>query len=200
MSEVWLDGEQVDFQGPAPSSTSEVWAVLEQYLGGVDRVVAEFLVDDEEWNSEGGEVTAYQVVRAQSRSQEENLALIANALIDQKDVLLGAWREVSLKVLSTGWESFQQEAIGVLNVTQPLLENCGLLTQFANARGLGWEDSLQQASQGMEGALGIYMDAFEAADCVALSDCAAVTMTEALGLAYDGLALIGGEASEGEVS
>ena len=194
VSEVWLDGERVDFQGPPPSSPSEIWALLDQHLAGMDRLLVEMRVDGEEWNEDiSYPDRSYGKIEASSRSELENLKFAAAELIGKRETIESLWESTSRDSLNLGWQDFQAKMAQTLGGTQPLIENCGLLIQFASLKSLPWHDSLKIASESLNVEMGRAMDAFESSNCILISDIAAFDIPKVLGDVFQALSLIVGE-------
>lgn len=191
MAEVLLDGELVDFQGPVPVSANEVWNVLEQYLEQGDRLLVELKVDGAVWMPDSGsDARSYERIDAVSCSQMENIGAVAHGLLEGRVELMSVWNALSAKALNTSWEALQPDVVAALNGTQPVVESCGLLVPFAAARNLEWRGPLGEGSEGLNRVLGEFMDAFEGANCIQISDISALAVPEALDEVYASLSEI----------
>lgn len=173
MSQVYLNGENVDFQGPAPATVSEVWSLLEEFLGQSALLIDRMHVDGEGWVPDGDSGSrTYQTIEVFSVTQEGKVAQIVVELLGQRSLLEEQWRICARQVLSRPWTVFQNEGIGLLNSTQPLIQSLGLLVAYSKGRDAEWSQSLEQAAESLNAELGSLLDAFEAGDCVVFSDVA----------------------------
>ncbi len=173
MANVFLDGESVDFQGPAPGSASEVWSLLENFMGQSGLLIQRMLVDGKEWTPDVGDGSGeFQSIEVFSMTQEQNVSNMIGELLGQREGLLERWRASARAALSRPWESFREEAIEVLNATQPLVQCVGLLVEYSKNRDADWTSALEEVAELLNQALSSVMDAFEASNCIAFSDTA----------------------------
>ena len=173
MSEVTLNGENVDFQGPAPATAIEVSSLLEQFLGQSGLLLERMVVDGEDWApSEESDSKTYRKIEAFSISREDKVAQIVAELLGQQPVLEKQWGACTHQVLSRPWLVFQNEGLELLGATQPLVQSLSVLVEYANGCDAEWSGELGTASENLNVGLGSLMDAFEAGDCVVFSDVA----------------------------
>jgi len=173
MSEVTLNGENVDFQGPAPATVIEVWTLVEQFLGQSGLLLERMRVDGEDWAPSGeSDSKTYRKIEAFSISREGKVAQIVSELLRQQPVLEKQWDACAHQVLSRPWPVFQNEGLELLGATQPLVQSLSVLVEYANGCDAEWGGELGLASENLNTGLGFLMDAFEAGDCVLFSDVA----------------------------
>ncbi len=203
MSKVILDGEIVNFEGPSPSSCSEVWSLLESHLGQSGILMDRFLVDGDLWSpGESGNQDSYHVIEVFTVTFEQNITNIVEALLKEGEALKELWMSGASKSLVKPWALFQSEAVRVLNETQSLAQSVGLLTEYFKQSNKSWSTSMDRLSEKFNVTLSSIMDAIEAEDCVAFSDLAAtefyVTLTEIYRLlASEVLPVLKGEKGDG---
>lgn len=181
MSEVYLDGEKVDFNGPAPASVAEVWALVDGFLSESGRLIRTMNVDGVEWTPgmDGGS-DGFEVVRILAVSQLENLIESLEEFCGQRDEFLKRWKKIASRVLSVEWMSLQPEAIECIESVSPLIQSMEVLVDFGRSQNFDWVDVLANESQRLNGCVGKMIDTFEPKDSVGFSDLAAVDMTETL--------------------
>ncbi len=173
MGEVFLNGEIVDFQGPAPATAIEAWTLLEQFLGQSGLLIERMGVDGQDWTPGGvSDSATYRKIEVFSVTQEDKVSQIVAELLRQGPALEERWSACSRQVLSRPWVSFQKHGIELLNDTQPLVQSLGLLHEYAKGCQAEWGPSLGRATGHLNVELGSLLDAFEAGDCVVFSDVA----------------------------
>ena len=134
MSEVTLNGENVDFQGPAPAAAIEVWTLVEQFLGQSGLFVDRMQVDGEDWAPSGeSDSRTYRKIEAFSISREGKVAQIVSELLGQQPLLEKQWNACSHQVLSRPWPVFQNEGLELLGATQPLVQSLSVLVEAARS-------------------------------------------------------------------
>jgi len=186
MARVLLNGENVNFEGPPPSSIAEVWALLEGYLGQSGSEIDEFLVDGEAWTPDSStQPESYETIEANSLSAEHSVARIATALLAERPNLLGRWEAGSSRSLRQPWSQFLPEGLEILNATEPVAQSVGLLVEYAKQNQLPWSSAIEESAGQFNAALSSLMDAIEAGDCVAYSDGAATVVPLGLNGVYD---------------
>ena len=173
MSKVYIDGEIVDFQGPAPATAMEVWSLLEQFLGQSALLIENMRVDGSDWMpGENADSASYERIEAFSITQEGKVAQIVDELLGQGSVLEERWRNCAREVLSRPWTSFQNDGVELLNATQPLVQSLGVLVAYSKDCDAVWSRVLESVAERLNASLGLLLDAFEASDCVVFSDVA----------------------------
>ena len=176
MGQVFLNGENVDFQGPAPETPLEVWSVLENFLGQSRLLIDRMEVDGSDWMP-GGEnsIVSYRTIHAYSVSQGAKAAQIATELLEARESLIEQWEAAGRIVLREPWSSFQEKAIQLLDATQPLVQSASVLVAFGQESDADWTQELQRSADGLNSGIGALIDAFEAGDSVGFSDTASGT-------------------------
>ncbi len=173
MSEVHLDGEPVNFEGPPPKTVNEVWSLVENFLGQTGKIVDRFLVDGEVWYPESGEKSdCYAKIEVFSLSQEEHIFNLVTGLLGQRTQLLERWRMGAQTSLRTPWADFQSQAVDILNETQPIAQCVALLSEYSRENDIAWATSLSDAGKRLNEGLSTVIDAFDKGNCVVYSDVA----------------------------
>lgn len=181
MSEVFLDGEEVTFDGPPPASVSAVWTLVEGFLGGSGKVIRSMEVDGVEWTPESGsEIETYRKIAVHSWTQLENLIFSVEQIVLQGPELQSVWKQASREILSTGWKSYQNTAIAHLDRLQPWVQVSEILLGLAEAQSLPWEQDARRLQTALNACLGALIDTFEPRDSVRFSDLAARDLQEIL--------------------
>jgi len=181
MAEVMLDGEAVNFEGPPPSSSREVWALIEGHLGQSGLLIERFLIDGAPWTPDSDDChEAYETIEVISITLEQNIANIVEALLSDKMRLLERWKTGASSSLSQPWAHFQNEGIEILNETQPLVQSIGLITEYSKQKQLPWSESIRQSGENLNASLSSLMDSFEVADCISYSDTVATGVYSAM--------------------
>lgn len=173
MKKVYIDGEIVDFEGPAPVTAMEVWSLLEQFLGQSGLLIETMRVDGNDWMPGGNaDSESYETIEAFSITQEGKVAQIVDELLGQRSVLEERWRNSAREVLSRPWTSFQNDGVELLDATQPLVQSLGVLVVYSKDCDAVWSHVLESVAERLNVSLGLLLDAFEASDCVVFSDVA----------------------------
>ncbi len=181
MAEVILDGENVNFEGPPPSSSKEVWALIEAHLGQSELLIERFLIDGTPWTPDADDDhEAYETIEVFSMTLEQNVANIVEALLSDKMRLLERWKTGASRSLSQPWAHFQKEGLEILNETQPLVQCIGLITEYSKQKQLPWSESIRQSGEDLNASLSPLMDSFEVADCISYSDTVATGVYPAM--------------------
>lgn len=186
MARVLLNGENVNFEGPPPSSIKEVWALLEGYLSQSGSEIDAFLVDGEAWTPDSAvQPERYETIEAQSVSAEQSVARIAAALLAERSRLLERWKTGSSHSLCQPWSQFLPEGLEILNETEPIAQSVGLLVEYAKQNQRSWSSGIEESAERFNAALSSLMDAVEAGDCIAYSDGAATDVQSGLNSVYE---------------
>lgn len=181
MAEVILDGETVNFEGPPPSSSREVWTLVEGHLGQSGLLIERYLVDGTPWTPDADDChEAYETIEVFSMTLEQHIANIVETLLNDKMRLLERWMTGASRSLSQPWAHFQNEGIEILNETQPLVECIGLIAEYSKQKQLSWSESISQSGEKLNTSLSPLMDSIEMADCILFSDTAATGVSPAL--------------------
>ncbi len=167
MAEVILDGETVNFEGPPPSSSREVWTLVEGHLGESGLLIERYLVDGAPWTPDTGDHReAYETIEVFSMTLEQNVANIVEALLNDKMRFFERWMTGASRSLSQPWAQFQNEGIEILNETQTLVQCIGLITEYAKQKQLIWSESIRQSGERFNESLSLLMDSIEVADWI----------------------------------
>lgn len=177
MSAVFLDGEQVDFQGRAPGSAAEVWDAIESYLGDRGRAVVEASVDGRAWSPQAGEdCAAFGRMELRSASLASQLAALGRRWIGERAALLAEMAEISRFALSHAWADTQAKSLALFEAIGPAIQGAALLTDFAQRREYEWSASLADEYRRCIEGLERVAQATQEGDCVALSDALALDL------------------------
>jgi|ETNmetMinimDraft_22_1059887.scaffolds.fasta_scaffold00010_53 hypothetical protein len=182
MGEVYLNGEHVDFQGPAPETPLEVWSVLENFLGQSRMLIDRMEVDGNYWMPGGDDgAVSYGEIQAFSVSQSEKATQIATELLDLRESIVEQWQNASRIALREPWSSFQAKAIELLDATQPFVQSASVLVAFGQESEADWAIELQRAANALNSGIELLIDAYEAGDCAKFSDTASGPCLKGIG-------------------
>ena len=188
IGKVYLDTERVDFEGEPPESVSDLWALVEGFLGQSSRVINEFLIDGAAWSPELGEPQEpCNEITIVSLSEEEKVAKIVDQLLDGEEKLTDLWRLGAQESLRQPWKIFQQKALDIFNETQPAIQCIQVLNTFGHQTQAVWERQLSQAEKDLSERLNAVIDHFENGDCVRYSDASAEMATKTLKSVFETL-------------
>jgi len=171
MPEVFLDGENVDFQGPAPETANAVWGVLENYLASQGRLIASFEVDEVSWVL-GDEDSTYTRVVAKTESQAEKLASLAESVLKGWDRIDKTWTEIGTRSLSADFIGLQKLAQKGMSVSTEVVELGQYLAAFGENEATVWHSELRGTLDALNAGLSHWMNCFEAKDVIGISDSA----------------------------
>ncbi|MDQ8201533.1 hypothetical protein [Pelagicoccus sp. SDUM812003] len=171
MSEVYLDGEKVEFQGDAPESCADAIALIENYLGGVGRVVERVELDGVERELQDlAQVVNYGVLAFFTQSAQQRLAS-----------LCGQWSEASSRIaeeaetlasvsLRVEWKESQMKVVDCLERMRPIIEGVEVARGYGEESQAAWTEALGQAFQRGIDSINAVADAVESGDSVRVSD------------------------------
>lgn len=165
MAEVYLDGEQVRFDGPFPTSFSELLAVLERGVAASGRVLVGVSVDGSPSEGELDEAAFGGARRIEflSLSVAEAIQRLAGSCRERASGLLDRLAPLSVEVLREPWPSVASQLVASGEPLAALLNDLGNLGEAAPYS--AWAHDLSAA-------LGTWLDAVTARDaagvCLAL--------------------------------
>lgn len=171
MAEVYLDGEKVDFQGDAPATLAAAWAAVEGYLGSVERVLEEALVDGAPVSAEQAQgMGSYARAEFRSASFAAKLSSLCEEWVGQCSETLDAIGRLSASALRSPWSESQASCVACLESLRPQVEGFGMLENFGRQRGADWSGEVSARYAAAAKAVDRVVGAVESRDCVALSD------------------------------
>ena len=180
MPEVILDGEKVDFQGPAPQTAGTVWSLIENYLGSAERLIVSFEVDGRAWNA-GGEDVAYDRIDIRSESQVERLAALTETVLSDWDRIDNAWTEIASLSLSVNDDGLKRLGGHGMEVSGNALQVSQFLVAYGDHHQTAWNSVLKAELEMVNSGLSQWMDAFEGKRVIGISEFAANEVATAFG-------------------
>ncbi|OUW16690.1 MAG: hypothetical protein CBD18_06350 [Opitutales bacterium TMED158] len=200
MGTVYLNGENVDFQGPAPATPLEVWSVLENHLSQSGMLIERMEVDGADWVPGSDEPTvSYGTIHIHSVSQSSKATQIVDELRKSRESLEGSWLDAAREVLRSPWDRFQPRALELLDATQPLIQSVSVLVAFGQESESNWGQELQQASHSLNEGVERLIDAFEARDSVSFSDAAGMECLDGVRAVFGALDAAASELRKGAI-
>lgn len=185
---VVLDSENVDFDGDPPGSVSDLWNLIENFLGQSNRVIDAFIIDGEAWSPEMGEPPeSCQEIQIVSVSETEKAFQLVNQLLAEKDKLIELWMTGASESLSQPWMEFQSQALEILNETQPAVQSIQVLSAFGRQKHAEWGSRLSQTESDLSERLNSVIDHFENGDYVSYSDASAELASTGLNRVFETL-------------
>ncbi len=171
MREIFLDGEEVAFEGPPPDSLSLARQLVEQHLSSVGRVLGTLSVDGVVRDlDDPDEAESFQRVEFFSASFLEKLREMVGQWIQVCNQGVDTQVRVAALALSAPWKEAQREAIALLEGLRPALEGCGILEQFAQQNEVTWQAAFSESFRNCVASTDAVIEAVQSGDCVQLSD------------------------------
>ena len=180
MPEVILDGESVDFQGPAPQTAGTVWSLIENYLGSAERLIVSFEVDGRAWSA-GGEDVAYERIEIRSESQVERLLLLTETVLNDWNRIENAWTEIGSLSLSVDDDGLKRLGGHGMEVSGDALQVGQFLVAYGDHHKTAWNSGLKAELEMVNSGLSQWMDAFEEKSVIGISEFAAHEVSNAFG-------------------
>lgn len=143
MKNVYLDGEEVLFDGPLPSDMPALQAVLNQHLHKNGRVLTRWLVDgvDTLSNTDAVPPSMASKVEAFSEAHSDLLNRLTRNISQEGPAILNLLDEFGHKILSHPW-STQSASLGALiEKLIPIIELLGHLNEYAQTHNLAWQQT-----------------------------------------------------------
>lgn len=175
MSEVFVDGENVIFEGEIPSSPEAVYDLLMNALSEQGRAVTGFLVDGENALGSDQVPESYERIDVASLSHRELTLQVIREFLDKMDNLGDELRAYAKNILTIGWsEVFQrmEEFIAKIKPFADLLDN---LHPYAKTYSPPWQEGLEKLAQEQADCLEQVLGHFESGNVAGLSDAVAST-------------------------
>ena len=171
MSEVFVDGEEVVFEGETPTSPQEVYDLLMTALSEQAKAVTGFVVDGQDVMADEQQVPeSYQRIEATSLSHRELTHRVIREFLEKMDNLGTDLRAYAKNILMIGWsEVFQrmEEFTGKIKPFADLLDN---LSPYAQIYSPPWKEGLEKLAGEQAACLETVLGHFEAGNVAGLSD------------------------------
>ena len=104
MSEVYVDGEKVTFEGDFPENPSQVYELLMSALSEQGRAVTGFTADGVDLLAQNQDIPeTFERIEADSLSHRELTLRVTNEFLTQMKPLAGELRAYAINVLTIGW-------------------------------------------------------------------------------------------------
>ena len=171
MSEVYVDGEKVTFEGDFPENPSQVYELLMSALSEQGRAVTAFKADGVDLLIQNQDIPeTFKRIDADSLSHRELTLRVTNEFLTQMKPLAGELKAYAINVLTIGWsEVFRrmEEFIAKIKPFADLLDNLG---PYAKTYSPPWSDGLEKLATEQSVCLEAILGAFEAGNAAGLSD------------------------------
>ena len=171
MSEVYVDGEKVTFEGDFPENPSQVYELLMSALSEQGRAVTGFTADGVDLLAQNQDIPeTFERIEADSLSHRELTLRVTNEFLTQMNPLAGELRAYAINVLTIGWsEVFRrmEEFIAKIKPFADLLDNLG---PYAKTYSPPWSEELEKLATEQSTCLEAILGAFEAGNASGLSD------------------------------
>jgi hypothetical protein len=171
MSEVYVDGEKVTFEGDFPENPAQVYELLMSALSEQGRAVTGFKADGVDLLAQNQDIPkTFERIDADSLSHRKLTLRVTNEFLTQMKPLAGELRAYAINVLTIGWsEVFRrmEEFIGKIKPFADLLDNLG---PYAKTYSPPWNEGLEKLAAEQSVCLEAILGAFEAGNAAGLSD------------------------------
>jgi len=173
MKRVFLDGEQVDFQGPPPVSLEGLWKLLDGHLAQSGRRMERLTADGREWRPgreerEGG-CACVEAFSAPAPGKDRWSALAGEVAEAARKIAALAEREAGAS-LSREWEPTNGACLELLEFSKPAIEGLGALVGERLADDPEGQAALEESARTVQGTAGVVVRALREGEAVALSD------------------------------
>lgn len=170
MREVYVDGEQVVFEGDVPEKPTEIYELLMSVLSEQGRAVTGFASDGVDLLSGEPPPETFQRIDASSLSHRELTLQVIRAFLDKMGTIGEDLRSYSKNILTIGWSDVfrrMDEFIGKIKPFADLFDN---LTPYANTYSPEWSTGLEQFASEQADCLERVLSCFESGDVSGLSN------------------------------
>lgn len=170
MSEVYVDGEKVVFEGDMPGKPAEIYDLLMTVLSEQGRAVTGFVSDGVNLLSGEQPPETFQRIEASSLSHRELTLQVIREFLDKMGTIGDDLRSYSKNILTTGWsEVFRRmdEFIGKIKPFADLFDN---LTPYAKTYSPEWSTGFEQFAVEQADCLERVLSCFESGDVSGLSN------------------------------
>jgi len=170
MSEVYVDGEKVVFEGEVPDSPDDVFNLLMNVLSEQGRAVTGFVVDGEDALSEGKTPTTYERIDAATLSHDELTLQVIREFLAKMEPLGEELKSYSRNILIVGWSEVFKRMEEFIDKIKPFADLLDNLSPYANAYSPSWKEEFANLATEQAECLEEVLSAFEAGDTAGLSD------------------------------
>ena len=176
MSEVYVDGEKVVFEGDVPESPDDVFNLLMNVLSEQGRAVTGFVVDGEDALGEGNAPATYGRIDAATLSHDELTLQVIREFLAKMEPLGEELRSYSRNILIVGWSEVFKRMEEFIDKIKPFADLLDNLSPYANAYSPSWKDDFANYATEQADSLEKILSTFEAGDTAGLSDEVSLTL------------------------
>lgn len=171
MGNVFLDGEKVDFQGNDPESVVAAWQVIEEHLGGADRVLETATIDGVECSADqAANIEAYERIEFCSLSVSEKLLNLGTEWQEGCIRAVDTINSLAASVLSVPWNDSQSRTVELIESLRPFVEGFGVIEEQGRQRAASWANVFSKSYATGVAAIESVIQAVESQNCIKLSD------------------------------
>ena len=170
VSQVFVDNEEVVFEGDIPSEPARIYDLLMGALSEQGKVVVKFLVDGSDSLEEGEFPNTYQKIEAFSLTHDElTLRLVLESMkhLGQTEEEFVAYVR---NILSVPWSEVFRQMDQLINRVQPFADLLDNLGPYAKTYEPPWKESLEVVAKEQATSLGKILESFEQGNPALLSD------------------------------
>jgi len=179
MGNIYIDGEKVDFDGPAPASCGEACQLIDGFLAGQGKVIAEVVLNGE----------SVSIEKASEQGEFESLEFATTTPEQQLLEMCRVWSEACAKsveglsqlgrsCLRQRWPESQSETLRFLEEFRSVIEGLGILQNYGAESRAEWSSDFGGSFERGVGAVDQVVDAIEAKSPTRLSDTLVGAMQE----------------------
>lgn len=171
MGEVVLDGEKVDFQGNAPETVVAAWQVIEEHLGGADRVLETATINGVECSADqAAKIEVYDRIEFCSLSVSEKLLNLGTEWQESCILTVDTINSLAASVLSVSWSDSQSRTVELIENFRPFVEGFGVIEEQGRQRAASWSVVFSKSYATGVAAIEGVIQAVESQSCIKLSD------------------------------
>lgn len=179
MASVRIDGELVEFEGPAPATASEAFQLIEGFVGGQGRVISAVFLDGEASSIESvAEHGQYDSLDFVTMAPEAQLLAMCRTWSEASAACIQSLGKVSSICLRMDWERSRSEVVDLLEELRSVIEGLGVLQNYGSESQASWSVAFGESFSGGIGAIDLVVDAIEARSPARLSDALAGPMKD----------------------
>ena len=170
MSEVYVDGEKVVFEGDMPEKPTEIYDLLMIVLSEQGRAVTEFVSDGVNLLSSEQSPETFQRIDASSLSHRELTLQVIREFLDKMGTIGDDLRSYSKNILTIGWSEVFRRMDEFIEKIKPFADLFDNLTPYAKTYSPEWSPELEKFASEQTDCLERVLSCFESGDVSGLSN------------------------------
>ncbi len=170
MSGVFVDGEEVVFEGEAPTSPSRIFDLLMSVLSEQGRAVTGFVVDGEDVLGAEQIPETFDRIDAKTLSHSKLTLQVVREFLAKIDSLGEELHSYSRNILTTGWSAVFQRMEEFIEKIKPFADLFDNLGPYAKTYSPLWQKKFEELAKEQAGSLEKILKHFESGNISDLSN------------------------------